>query len=29
MATITLRPTSGTGSGWTDVANVYDGNHYT
>ena len=29
MATITLRPTSGTGSGWTDVANVYDGNQST
>ena len=29
MATITLRPTSGTGSGWTNVANVYDGNQST
>lgn len=29
MATLTLRPTSGTGSNWTDVANVYDGNQST
>ena len=29
MATITLRPTSGTGSGWTNVANVYDGSQST
>ena len=29
MATITLRPTSGTGSEWTNVANVYDGNQST
>ena len=29
MTTITLRPTSGTGSGWTDVANVYDGSQST
>ena len=29
MATITLRPTSGTGSEWTNVANVYDGSQST
>ena len=29
MATLTLRPTSGTGSNWTDIANVYDGNQST
>ena len=29
MATITLRPTSGTGSEWTDVAKVYDGSQST
>ena len=29
MATITLRPTSGTGAEWTNVANVYDGNQST
>ena len=29
MATLTLRPTSGTGSNWTNVANVYDGNQST
>lgn len=29
MAKITLRPTSGTGSEWTNVANVYDGNEST
>ena len=29
MATLTLRPTSGTGDSWTNVANVYDGNEST
>ena len=29
MATLTLRPTSGTGTNWTDVANIYDGNQST
>lgn len=29
MPTITLRPTSGTGNSWTDVANIYDGNQST
>ena len=29
MATLTLRPTSGTGSNWTNVANIYDGNQST
>lgn len=29
MATLTLRPTSGTGSNWTNIANVYDGNQST
>lgn len=29
MATLTLRPTGGTGSNWTDIANVYDGNQST
>lgn len=29
MATLTLRPTSGTGNSWTDIANVYDGNQST
>ena len=29
MATLTLRPTSGTGDEWTNVANVYDGNQST
>ena len=29
MATITLRPTSGTGAKWTDIANVYDGDQST
>lgn len=29
MATITLRPTSGTGAEWTNIANVYDGNQST
>ena len=29
MAKITLRPTSGTGSEWTNIANVYDGNQST
>ena len=29
MATITLRPTSGTGNQWTDVANIYDGDQST
>ena len=29
MATLTLRPTSGTGNEWTNVANVYDGNQST
>ena len=29
MATITLRPTSGTGNNWTDITNVYDGNQST
>lgn len=29
MASITLRPTSGTGDEWTNVANVYDGNQST
>lgn len=29
MAKITLRPTSGTGDSWTNVANVYDGNEST
>ena len=29
MALITLRPTSGTGDSWTNVANVYDGNEST
>ena len=29
MPTITLRPTSGTGDEWTDIANVYDGNQST
>lgn len=29
MATLTLRPTSGTGTNWTDIANVYDGNQST
>ena len=29
MATITLRPTSGTGSEWTNIANVYDGSQST
>lgn len=29
MATLTLRPTSGTGDEWTNIANVYDGNQST
>lgn len=29
MATLTLRPTSGTGAEWTNIANVYDGNQST
>ena len=29
MATLTLRPTSGTGSNWGNVANIYDGNQST
>ena len=29
MATLTLRPTSGDGANWTNVANVYDGNQST
>lgn len=29
MATLTLRPTSGTGDYWNDVANIYDGNQST
>lgn len=29
MATLTLRPTSGTGSNWSNIANIYDGNQST
>ena len=29
MATLTLRPTSGTGNSWSNVANIYDGNQST
>ena len=29
MATLTLRPTSGTGNNWNNVANIYDGNQST
>lgn len=29
MATLTLRPTNGTGANWSNVANVYDGNQST
>ena len=29
MATLTLRPTSGTGNNWSNVANIYDGNQST
>ena len=29
MATLTLRPTSGTGDSWSNVANIYDGNQST
>ena len=29
MPTITLRPTSGTGAEWTNIANVYDGDQST
>ena len=29
MATLTLRPTNGTGNSWSNVANIYDGNQST
>ena len=29
MATLTLRPTSGTGNGWSNITNIYDGNQST
>lgn len=29
MATLTLRPTSGTGEAWSNIANIYDGNQST